>query len=61
MRLARRGVSDMPIEVGIWRLEHQPQGVALSSLDSESRLEKMLKADIYIPEQQPLFNGKRDG
>jgi hypothetical protein len=38
----------MPIEVGLWRLGDRLQPVAFTGMDSESRLESVLAADITV-------------
>ncbi len=49
----------MPIEVGIWRLGTKPEKVAISTIDSESRLEDALAQDISILSTQLMLIGRQ--
>jgi Endonuclease NucS len=49
----------MPIEVGIWRLGSKPEKVAISAIDSESRLEEALVQDISILSAQLMLIGRQ--
>jgi len=49
----------MPIEVGIWRVEKTPQRINISAIDSESRLEDMLTADISILSPHLMLIGRQ--
>lgn len=47
----------MPIEVGLWRLGDRLQPVAFTGMDSESRLESVLAADVTVVYPVWLFIG----
>ncbi|VXD17607.1 endonuclease NucS domain-containing protein [Planktothrix paucivesiculata] len=49
----------MPIEVGIWRLGAKPEKVAISAINSESRLEDALVQDISILSAQLMLIGRQ--
>lgn len=38
----------MPVELGVWRIDHDLKRVDIASLDQEKRLEDFLDADISI-------------
>ncbi len=49
----------MPIEVGIWRLGAKPEKIAMSTIDSESKLEDSLVQDISILSPQLMLIGRQ--
>lgn len=49
----------MPIELGIWKLGAKPQRVSMSSIDSESRLEDALVADLSIIADDLMLIGRQ--
>lgn len=49
----------MPIEVGLWRLGDRLQPVAFTGMDSESRLESVLAADVSVVDPGWLLIGRQ--
>ena len=49
----------MPVEVGIWRLGDTPTKVALSSIESETRLEDALTKDLSVLSTELLLIGRQ--
>lgn len=49
----------MPIEVGIWRIDKEPQKVNFSSLESESKLEDILTKDISLLSPDLMLIGRQ--
>lgn len=49
----------MPIEVGLWRLGDRLKPVAFTGMDSESRLESVLAADITVVDPGWLLIGRQ--
>ncbi|GJQ28406.1 MAG: hypothetical protein HBSAPP03_02900 [Phycisphaerae bacterium] len=49
----------MPMEVGMWKLGQRLQPVAFTGMDSESRLEGVLAADITVVDPGWLLIGRQ--
>lgn len=49
----------MPIEVGIWRTDGEPQKVSFSNIDSELKLEEILSKDISILSPDLMLIGRQ--
>jgi len=49
----------MPIEVGIWRLGATPEKLAMSAINSESKLEDAIVQDISILSDQLMLIGRQ--
>lgn len=49
----------MPIEVGIWRIDGEPQKVSFSSLESEAKLEEILYKDISLLSTDLMLIGRQ--
>lgn len=49
----------MPVEVGIWRINDTPERVRFSTLETESKLEKILDADISVLDPSLMVIGRQ--
>lgn len=49
----------MPIELGIWRIGEKLQPVSFSAIDSESKLERILAADLSVLSPQLMLLGRQ--
>jgi len=49
----------MPIEVGIWKIQAQPQKLSFSALASEAKLEEVLKSDLAILSPDWMYLGQQ--
>ena len=50
---------DMPLEVGIWRVDGQPRRMATAAMPLESRLEELIESDPAILGEPLLFIGRQ--
>lgn len=49
----------MPIEVGIWKIQGQPQKLSFSALESEKKLENVLESNLAILSPDWLYLGRQ--
>ncbi|EIJ35411.1 endonuclease NucS domain-containing protein [Thiothrix nivea] len=49
----------MPIEVGIWKIQGQPQKLSFSALESEKKLEDVLESNLAILSPDWLYLGRQ--
>ncbi|MBU1219059.1 hypothetical protein KKF97_04560, partial [Myxococcota bacterium] len=49
----------MPIEVGLWRIDKEPEKVEFSVLESEKKLEEVLEKDLSLLSQDLLPLGRQ--
>lgn len=49
----------MPLEIGLWRVDGEPQRMATTSMPLESRLEELIEADPAILGEPLLFIGRQ--
>ena len=49
----------MPVEIGIWRVNGAPERVQFSSIETESKLEKVLAADIGVLDPSLMVLGRQ--